>query len=271
MNLRPARPSRARSSSIRLSPRIETQRTYSRAGRRASSQSTASGVCAPSQTSSPRRSSRPGRRRRPRARPERSRNASAASRAPPVTSRAPGGTSSANVLSDMTTTLASCATASFSFAISSGVSPSTSVCSSATFVSRTTGASTTFVASSRPPSPASMTATSTPGLRELGERGGGQRLELGRAELLRGLANPRDGPLERFRITIQALVPAGDVRRGVGAYLQALGSQQRGDRPGRGRLAVRPDHVDRREGALRISERRQERCMRSRPNSSATG
>ena len=53
------------------------------------------------------------------------------------------------------------ATASFSVAIASSVSPRTSVCSSPTFVSRTTRVRRTFVASYRPPSPASTTATST--------------------------------------------------------------------------------------------------------------
>jgi hypothetical protein len=47
-------------------------------------------------------------------------------------------------------------------AIASTVSPRTSVCSSPTFVSRTTRVRSTFVASYRPPSPASTTATSTP-------------------------------------------------------------------------------------------------------------
>ena len=53
-------------------------------------------------------------------------------------------------------------TASFSRAIRSRVLPSTSVCSRSTFVRTTTGARRTFVASRRPPSPASTTATSTP-------------------------------------------------------------------------------------------------------------
>ena len=57
-----------------------------------------------------------------------------------------------------------------------------SVWSRPTFVSTTTGARSTFVASSRPPSPASTTATSDPCLGELGERGRGQHLELRRRE-----------------------------------------------------------------------------------------
>ena len=55
-------------------------------------------------------------------------------------------------------------------------------------------------------------------LGEVEERGCGQRLELGRVELLRGVANARDGPFEARGITIQPLVPAGDVRRGVRAH-----------------------------------------------------
>src|SRR3954471_4440688 len=54
-----------------------------------------------------------------------------------------------------------CTTASFSAAICSRVSPSTSMWSSATLVSTTTRVRSTFVASWRPPSPASTTATST--------------------------------------------------------------------------------------------------------------
>ena len=76
--------------------------------------------------------------------------------------RVPRGTSGLNVSSGKTTIVSSLwTTASFSIAISSTVSPSTSVCSSPTFVSRTTRERTTLVASWRPPSPASTTATST--------------------------------------------------------------------------------------------------------------
>ena len=74
----------------------------------------------------------------------RSRARAAPTRASPSTTVAPG-----------------CTTASFSAAIASRVSPSTSMWSSATFVSTTTRVRRTFVASWRPPSPASTTATST--------------------------------------------------------------------------------------------------------------
>ncbi len=53
-------------------------------------------------------------------------------------------------------------TASFSSAMSFSVGPSQRVCSRPTFVSTVTRESITFVASYRPPSPASTTATSTP-------------------------------------------------------------------------------------------------------------
>ena len=99
-----------------------------------------------------------------------------------------------------------------------------------------------------------------PSLGELGQRGRRQDLELRGSKRFRGTANPRDGPLEGRRITIQPLVPARDVGRGVGACPQSLGAQQLSDRPGRGGLAVRPHDVDRREGALRIAERREERA-----------
>ena len=66
--------------------------------------------------------------------------------------------------------------------------------SSETLVSATTRAPSTFVASSRPPSPASTTATSTPRGRELGQRGGRQHLELRRPEPLGRLAHARRAP-----------------------------------------------------------------------------
>src|SRR5262245_18284343 len=55
-------------------------------------------------------------------------------------------------------------------------------------------------------------------LGELEQRRRGQDLELRRAELLRGTANPRDGPLEARLVTIKPLVPARDVRRRVRAH-----------------------------------------------------
>src|SRR4051794_5613482 len=69
--------------------------------------------------------------------------------------------SSAHSSCERTTVEPGCTTASFSAAISSRVSPRTSMWSRATFVRTTTRADSTFVASCRPPRPASTTATST--------------------------------------------------------------------------------------------------------------
>ncbi len=138
----------------------------------------------------------------------------------------------------------------------SRVSPRTSVCSSATLVRTTTGASSTFVASKRPPSPASTAATSTPGLRELGQRRCGQHLELGRAEPLGRRADALDRALEvGLRATdADPLGPTRDVRRVVAAGEEPLARERLLDRPRRRSLAVRADDVDGRIRALRVPE-----------------
>src|SRR5579872_2875728 len=157
-------PARAASiASASLSRRMEATIVQSRpGGSRSTSQATPSGVWAPSRISfSPRRSSRPGSSTCGSAAIGRPRKASAAARAPPATTGL-SGTRVRNSSSGRTTVAPGPATASFSRAIASRVSPRTSVCSRLTFVSSTTGASITFVASSRPPRPASITAASTP-------------------------------------------------------------------------------------------------------------
>src|SRR3954469_25175397 len=53
---------------------------------------------------------------------------------------------------------------------------------------------------------------------EVEKRGRCQHLELRGPDLLRGVANARDGPFEARWITIQPLVPAGNVWRGVRAH-----------------------------------------------------
>ena len=142
----------------------------------------------------------PGRRRPPRARRRRRRSGRRGGRTP-----RPGSTA----------IVPSWTTASFSAAISSRVSPSTSVCSSPTLVSRTTCERSTLVASSRPPSPASTTATSTSRARELRERGRAERLELRR--LLRlGLgpdASDRRLEVDLLAVDGDPLGPGADVRR----------------------------------------------------------
>ena len=142
------------------------------------------------------------------------------------------------------------------FAICSGVSPSTSVCSSATFVSRTTSAPTTFVASRRPPSPASTTATSMPC---------SANSTSAAAVSASNCVAPSASASGRMRPTASsksasapsdpdAFGPAAHVGRGVGARPPPVGLQQSGDRPRRGRLAVRPDNMNRRIPSLGMPE-----------------
>ena len=93
-----------------------------------------------------------------------------------------------------------CSTASFSAAISSSVSPSQSVWSSPTDGERGRRERMTFVASSRPPRPASITPTSTRALGERDERRGGRRLELGdRSPSASVRPRPRRSPGRRAR------------------------------------------------------------------------
>ena len=74
----------------------------------------------------------------------------------------------------------------------------------------TTGASSTLVASSLPPSPASTTAASTPAAAELGERGGGQRLELRGPDGLGGRAHAgqRGFQVDRLAVHLDPLAPS---------------------------------------------------------------
>jgi hypothetical protein len=136
------------------------------------------------------------------------------------------------------------------------------------------------VASSRPPSPASTTATSTPRAAnsanaaaqiasncvapargELGDRGRADRLERRRALRLRLRPHAREGGLEAGRLPSHRdpLAPLAHVRRDGRADRQAFGEEQRLDRPRRRRLAVRADDVDRRIDQLRVAQRRQQR------------
>ena len=99
------------------------------------------------------------------------------------------------------------------------------MCSRPTFVSRTTGASTTFVASSRPPSPASTTAAST--LRSA-------KCANAAAVSVSNCVAPTASAAVRTRATarskdigvgVEPLVPAAHVRRRVRADLEAVGAQ----------------------------------------------
>ena len=120
----------------------------------------------------------------------------------------------------------------------------------------------TFVASCRPPSPASTTATSTPAVREREQGRRGQGFEL------RGLESHGLGPdptqraLE-VRLGVpdpDALAPAADVRRDVRADVQPGVGEERLRHARRRRLAVRADDVHRRVGELRVAELGEQRA-----------
>ena len=152
-------------------------------------------------------------------------------------------------------------TASFSIAISSTVSPSTSVCSSPTFVSRTTRERTTFVASCRPPSPASTTATSTRASANASKAA---------AVIVSNCVAPTRSAAGRMRASAagrSAGRPSILIRslhdRTCGESVAPTESpsreQQLLDRDRRRRLPVRPDDVDGRVGELRVAELGEER------------
>ena len=185
-------------SSTRLSPRIETQRTWSRAGSLARSQSTASGVCAPSQTSSPRRSSRPGSSTSTSASTGRSRNAAAASRgATDARARASGGMSSLERV--VRRDNYSCRMRNCQLLLRDllrRVAEHLGVLERD--VREQHDRRVDDVRRVEPPAEARLDDGHVHSvLGELGQRGGCQHLELGRSERFRGTANARDGPLER--------------------------------------------------------------------------
>jgi hypothetical protein len=98
-------------------------------------------------------------------------------------------------------------------------------------------------------------------LGEGGERGRRQHLELRRPKPLPGRPDALDGGLEvdGRAVDVDALAPAGDVRRRVGARPQPGAGHQRAGHPRRRRLPVRADDVNRRVAALRVAEVTQQR------------
>ena len=96
-------------------------------------------------------------------------------------------------------------------------------------------------------------------LGEVRERSRGERLELRRADGLGGCAHTRDRAFEGVGVGVEPLVPAAHVRRRVRADREAVGTQQRGDRARRRRLAVRADDVHGAIRTLRVVERVEER------------
>ena len=170
-------------------------------------------------------------------------------------------------------------TASFSAAISCSVSPSHCVWSRPIEVRTVTFDSRTFVASRRPPSPASITPTSTLGVAKRHERGSRRRLELRHAlflfeALLDAGHHGRDGANRASRTprpSISAppdphpLRPALRVRREVGAGGPPRGLEQRRRHLRHRRLAVGADHVDRFELELGSPRAARSALIRSSP------
>ena len=85
---------------------------------------------------------------------------------------------------------------------------------------------------------------------------GGEHLELRRLETLGVGPHTLDRRFEvgLFPADADPLAPSEHVWREIGADRQPGACEQRFDRAGHGRLAVRPDHVDRRITELRIPE-----------------
>ena len=169
-------------------------------------------------------------------------------------------------------------TASFSARISSRVSPSTRWWSRPTFVSPTTRALTTRVASWRPPRPASTTQASTPASASTKNAAAVSasncvgpspcsRSTARAASCTRSSATAKRRRADRAAVDLHALVPADHVRREVGAGAQARRGQRGGGEAHRRRLAVRADDVDRVEPLLRIARARSSSAvMRSSPS-----
>ena len=151
------------------------------------------------------------------------------------------------------------------------VSPSHSVWSRPTEVSAVTREGIVLVASSRPPSPASITATSTRARPERRRRppspasnwvtaspsAQGPVDDRGRL----GAALDRGGELGRGDLLAadqDSFGPTGGVRRDAGAAGDSVRLQQGGGHPGHRGLAVGADHMDRGEAMLRHAEHRGE-------------
>ena len=151
------------------------------------------------------------------------------------------------------------------------VGPSQRVCSRPTLVSTATGAASTFVASWRPPRPASTTATSTP--RSASSENAAAvsssnwvtrsppdsvRSTLTAAAAARSTAAPKASgsrSASPMRMRSAKVERCGD-RYAAGT--DAVGLEDRRRHPHRRALAVGADHVDRAERALRAAERRQQ-------------
>ena len=171
----------------------------------------------------------------------------------------------------MTSVVWSRSTASFSAAIASTVSPSHSVCSSPIEVSTVAFDGRTLVASSRPPSPASITANSTLASAratnavavaasncEIASPGSSVRWTPSTAAAVRSAAEANASVPISSPAIVHPLRPALEMGREVGAAAMAVSLDQRRRHLGHRRLPVRADDVDGREAVLGHPERRDE-------------
>ena len=176
----------------------------------------------------------------------------------------------AYVSSGKTTIASSGATASFSVAIASSVSPRTSVCSSPTFVEQDD----TRAQDVRRVVAAAETRLDHGGvnlcIREGCQRCRGHDLELRRAELLRRRADPSDGSFEvgLGAVHPDSLAPGRNVWRDRRADGESLREQELLDGHRRGRLSVRTDDVDRWIRVLRVPSAASSARIRSTPKPS---
>ena len=97
-------------------------------------------------------------------------------------------------------------------------------------------------------------------LRELGERGRGQRLELGRARRARPPPARAEPPARTRRRRCRAARPSRTRGERCRRPRESPAAEQRRGEPRRRRLPVRPDDVDRRVGELRVAELREQRA-----------
>ena len=150
----------------------------------------------------------------------------------------------------------------FSPAISTSDSPRYSAWSKATLVTAVTSGCTTLVASSRPPSPTSITATSTPSRANAWHGKHCDRFKkretelLDRIEDLLGVAN--DALFrERLAIDQQPLAKRAQVRTCVTCRPRAIRTKSGADHRGDGALPVRTANVKGPIGKMRVTQGRQ--------------
>ncbi len=149
----------------------------------------------------------------------------------------------------------------FSVAIARRQSPTPSVWSNPMLVMTATSASTTLVASNRPSSPTSITATSTATSANHASAAAvtssnqlGVIPSSGSTAARSLMAAARSSSLMGSPFQAMPLVEHHEVRAAVGADAESALDQQRGDHAGHRALAVGAGDVDHRVGPVRVAE-----------------